>query len=305
MEIYRRGYGPYRCAPCALLMVFCVIVFCVTSLFAQAEWPRPIWRKVETIECRATDSSPSPSIEKTIGQYKVELAAFPQKHGERLCQAYLVDPAGRRTFLLEDANISIHQGTGMNLFGDGNAALVIEGYTGGSHCCYTYRIVNLGEHPLILPPIQNGSPFYFFKDKASGQSRIMTSDGDFDDFDRLCPGCELFPRVVLRVDSTGLHDASADFLDQYDSEIALANAKIGKDEIGRFLMSDFEDARALVLEIVYSYLYSGREAQAWQALDEMWPAKDRARIKQQILTAKAKGLLSKIEKTSPDSEAAP
>jgi hypothetical protein len=33
-----------------------------------------------------------------------------------------------------------------------------------------------------------------------------------------------------------------------------------------------------VLEIVWAYLYSGREQQAWDALAEMWPSSDLDRI---------------------------
>ena len=66
-------------------------------------------------------------------------------------------------------------------------------------------------------------------------------------------------------------------------------------------MSDFADAKPVVLEIVYSYLYSGREDEAWQTLDNMWPAADRERIKKLIIKTRATGLLSTLLKTSPRS----
>ncbi len=156
---------------------------------------------------------------------------------------------------------------------------------------------------MILGPIENETPFYFFKDKASGQFRIMTSDGAFDYFDGLCHACTVFPRVVLKIDRDGLHDDGPQFVEQYDSEIALARAKIPRGEEEKFTESDFKDARAIVLEIVFSYLYSGREAQAWQTLDEMWPANDRERIKKLIIDTRAKGLLSKLPQTTPASPA--
>lgn len=50
-----------------------------------------------------------------------------------------------------------------------------------------------------------------------------------------------------------------------------------------------------VLTIVLNYLYSGREAQAWQALDEMWPASDEQRVKGLILERRARGLAGQID----------
>jgi hypothetical protein len=37
-----------------------------------------------------------------------------------------------------------------------------------------------------------------------------------------------------------------------------------------------------VLQVVLSYLYAGRDSQAWRALDKMWPPSDVARIRSEI-----------------------
>ena len=276
-----------------------VIVFLLgaSECHAQREWPKPNWKKAEGLDCRQSDKS----ISKPVGKYEVRLIAEPGTGAKRgPCQAYLIDPAGRESFLLEDWGISIHQGTGWDLFGDGNPSLILEGYSGGAHCCYTYRIASLGERPVILPPVQNEAPFYVFKDPVSRKYRIMTSDGAFDYFDGLCHACASMPRVVLEADASGLHDVWAQFTEQYDSEIAAARAKIGEGNMSKFLAADFKDAKPTVLEIVYSYLYSGRESDAWQVLDEMWPASDRERIKALILKTRAAGILQRIQKLRPE-----
>jgi hypothetical protein len=162
----------------------------------------------------------------------------------------------------------------------------------------------LARPPLILPAIRNESPF-FFKDPASGRFRIMTGDGAFDSFDGACHACSPFPRVVLKVDGGVWRDASPEFTEQYDTEIAAIKAKIAVDDVGRFLIADFPDAKNVVLEIVFSDLYSGREAQAWQTLNDMWPAVDRERIKQLILKTRAHGILSRLGKPKPDSSPEP
>jgi hypothetical protein len=269
-------------------------------LFAQSEWPNPNWEKMNSLRCRDLDHTGSVSV----GKYEVKLV--PEANARPTsCAAYLIDSARHSTFLLKDWNISIHQGTGDDLFADRDSSLVLEGYSGGPHCCYTYEIVDLADRPTILAPISNRAPFFFFKDSRTKQFRIMTSDGDFDSFEGICRACAPFPRVVLQVNPAGLHDVSSQFVDQYDSEIALERAKIAEGDIGRFMMSDFEDAKAVVLEIALAYFYSGREPQAWQTLDEMWPSADRERVKDLILKIRRNGILSRLSQTGPRIRTAP
>lgn len=57
-----------------------------------------------------------------------------------------------------------------------------------------------------------------------------------------------------------------------------------------------DDVKPLVLTIALAYLYSGRDAQAWKSIDEMWPSFDRERIKSLILKTWAEGLLRYVDK---------
>jgi hypothetical protein len=50
-----------------------------------------------------------------------------------------------------------------------------------------------------------------------------------------------------------------------------------------------------VLEIVWAYLYSGREQQAWDALAEMWPSSDLDRIRSLILDVRTAGIQSQVD----------
>ncbi len=276
-----------------LLKLLGIFALCVHYLVAQAEWPRPKWEKVHLLTCRK-DGTPAYY---EIGKYRVELSpsADLQKR-EFFCRASLVSSTGEKQELMRDKEVSVYQGTGEDILGDGNPSLVLEGFSGGAHCCYTYKIVSLGERSDSVGPIQNQSPFFFFQDPV-GQFRIMTSDGAFGNFDGLCYDCSPFPRVVLKADRNGFHDVGSQFAEQYDSEIALARAKIPEDEVRKFQQSDFKDARSVVLEVVFSYLYSGREDQAWQTLNEMWPSADRERIKNLITATRAKGILSRLNQS--------
>ena len=49
-----------------------------------------------------------------------------------------------------------------------------------------------------------------------------------------------------------------------------------------------------VLEIVWAYLYSGREQEAWTELADSWPPADQARVKAAILAARSRGIESQV-----------
>lgn len=268
------------------------VALCASSLHAQAEWPKPKWEKVEKFRCPAQGE-----LGITVESYRVRLARTTD--GKHLCTSYLVDRVGKEIPLLEGPQVSIYEGTGDDVFGDGSPSVILQNFTSATEPRYTYRIVSLSEPPLILPAITNETPFYFFKDPASHGYRIMTGDGGFHNFDGRCFDCSPFPRVILRIERDGLHDVSKDFTEQYDSEIALAHAKIAEGEMTKFIEADFRDARSIALEIVFAYLYSGRQAEAWQTLDRMWPSKDRDRMQDLIVKTRTGGLLSRLAATKP------
>ena len=55
--------------------------------------------------------------------------------------------------------------------------------------------------------------------------------------------------------------------------------------------------------MVWCYLYSDREPQAWKALAEMWPESDFDRIRADILNTRAKGIRSQVNGVSHESSA--
>jgi hypothetical protein len=61
-----------------------------------------------------------------------------------------------------------------------------------------------------------------------------------------------------------------------------------------------EDTKSKVLEIVWSYVYSGREAKAWEELADLWPEQDFERIKAEILQARSRGILGQVDGVSAE-----
>ncbi len=119
------------------------------------------------------------------------------------------------------------------------------------------------------------------------------------------------PTVVLRFEDKKLVDVSSEFRDHYDGQINTLRSELGSRELSDFKASDgrlsaehlSSDGQASgllatkirVLEIVWAYLYSGREQQAWDALDEMWPASDADRVRTAITKARARGLRTQVD----------
>jgi hypothetical protein len=119
------------------------------------------------------------------------------------------------------------------------------------------------------------------------------------------------PTVVLRFENKKLIDVSSEFRPHYDLQIKTLRGQLDAQQLNNFKQSDgrlSSDTLAAkdpllatkikVLEIVWCYLYSGREQDAWDALAEMWPAADQERIRAAIVAAQSRGLRSQVDGVS-------
>jgi hypothetical protein len=113
-----------------------------------------------------------------------------------------------------------------------------------------------------------------------------------------------------------LIDVSSEFQSRYDLQIARLKSQISPQQIDDFRKSDgklstanispsaIEDRHRLVatkvkvLEIVWAYLYSGREQNAWDALAALWPPADVDRIRSSLSGARSHGIQSEIDGVS-------
>jgi hypothetical protein len=108
-----------------------------------------------------------------------------------------------------------------------------------------------------------------------------------------------------------LLDASSEFQPYFDQKIGEVRGKLNPQDLADFKNSDgmllstsvipavrlvqLRKVKLKVLEIVWGYLYSGREQEAWRSLAEMWPASDLDRIRGALSNARARGLLSQVD----------
>jgi hypothetical protein len=176
-----------------------------------------------------------------------------------------------------------------------------------------YKIYSLGKPPRLLRTITGGGYFNAADTDLDGRVEIWTNDAKaVDGFEGLpVKALDFAPPVVLRFEHQRLVDASYQFRSYYDRQIASVRAQLDAKQLSEFKGSDgkfsglskmpMEQARSLmsaktrVLEIIWCYLYSGREDEAWQTLTDMWPAADVERIRASIVNAKSHGILSGVD----------
>ena len=197
--------------------------------------------------------------------------------------------------------MSLDAVSGTDLNGDGAPEIVFDGFSGGAGCCYVYWIVSLTKKPHVVRELRNQVPVVFRK-RDDGGTEIRTSEGSFDLL--LLPHEDaVIPQLVLRLEGSKLTDISRQYQKEYDEEIGKARSGLTAADLEKFRQSSYNQKMFIdqlptvkrVLTIVLNYLYSGREAQAWQALDEMWPASDEQRVKGLILERRARGLAGQID----------
>jgi hypothetical protein len=111
---------------------------------------------------------------------------------------------------------------------------------------------------------------------------------------------------------------SSEFPSHFDSQIATLRAQLDHNDLNNFKESDGKlsslshlprnelnseqhsllSTKVAVLEMIWSYLYSGREQEAWRALADMWPASDLDRIRTAILDTRARGIRAEVDGVS-------
>ena len=201
-------------------------------------------------------------------------------------------------------------------FGIGSPIVAFQIKKSDSQCCVDYQIVSLQKPPRLLRTIIGGGAFRASDKDLDGRVEIWTSDAAaWNDFENIViDEFDFMPTLVLRFERSRLLDVSAEFRADFDQEISKLRAQLDPADLREFKNSDGKPASApsipalqahrlrgvkiKVLEIVWSYLYSGREAEAWETLVDMWPVADVEHIRAEIAEARAKGIHAQVDGSS-------
>ena len=178
-------------------------------------------------------------------------------------------------------------------------------------CCVSYEIYSLTKPPHLIRDLQGGGYFRAADSNLQGRVEIWADDSAaVDGLQGLHTATMQFPpTLVLRFEHGRLLDVSSEFQPYFDQVIAGLRKKIAPQDIREFKRrggtgqgngrsrTDSREWRlkSLILEIVWAYMYSGREEAAWRALRDMWPAAEVSRVATEITQARARGLRSQVD----------
>ena len=186
-------------------------------------------------------------------------------------------------------------------------------------CCMEYRIYSLRKPLRLLRKITGGSFFSAADTDLDGRVEIWTDDtAAVDGFEHIpLSSLDSAPPVVLRFERGRLLDVGAEFQSDYDRQIESARAAFDAQDLREFKESDgilapavtfseealhlrqrLQTVKIKILEIVWLYLYSGREEEARRTLTDLWPIADAERIRGAIWAARARGILKQTEGVS-------
>jgi hypothetical protein len=233
---------------------------------------------------------------------------------ERACSAKLVWEA-HETPVVSDAGQVAIDVLGADL-GFGKPVVAFQIDKSGSGSKPVYQIFSLNKPPRLLYTIGGGDHYSAADTDLGERVEIWTDDAaGVEGFERL-PRADLdfVPTVVLRFEKNHLVDASPEFQSQYDAQIAKIRAQMNPRDLADFKQSDgmlsvsvsrssdefhrLIRTKIAVLEIVWSFLYSGRDKEAWSALEDMWPSSDAERIRVAITNARRHGILQGVDHAS-------
>ena len=229
----------------------------------------------------------------------------------RVCEAELTWEQQKLVVAEQAAQIDLDL-FGVNLKDEGPmAAFQVQPIKG--KCCSTYQIYSLDKPPHLLRAITGGGTFTAADTDLDGRIEIWSEDlAAVDGFDGLYASeMDYLPTYVVRFERGQLSDATPEFQDYFDRIVAALRIRMNPEALRDFKQGDgvlrvgsipdaarFHRLRVVkvqVLEIVWAYLTSGREQDAWRSLQEMWPERDAKRVRAAITSARAAGIHSQID----------
>jgi len=184
--------------------------------------------------------------------------------------AQITSPGGETQII--DFVSRIDPVSGKDITGDGVPELVVERYSGGASCCFSCVVLRLGEElTRISLPLDSSTQATFRDLDGAGIHEVIGTDNRFRCVLCCCANSPL-PTVVLKYDrERGYIPASPDFPEICDAVIPEYRAKAEGRWNGPFEEQD-PTGRCYVLPLVLAYLYSGRAAEAWEALAQYSPS---------------------------------
>lgn len=226
-----------------------------------------------------------------VGDFNIALT--PESN---LCHVAVVGPSNKPVFEYTSTGMQVF--AGKDFTGDDVPDAIIQADDINP---YRLFVVSLGSHPGLVKTIENGYGFWLGNDCDDKRLRIWTADaafqGDKELVDVVYHYDLMVPEIAFELRGTKLVDATAKCKGYFDEQVRLVRSSLTGSDLSRFrsekIADDFHrgEVKGYILKIVFAYLYSGRENEAYQMLSEMWPRKDINRIWNWIIAKRSEGTL--------------
>jgi hypothetical protein len=244
---------------------------------------------------------------------KVDFGAQTGGTGPAQCRAVVMKADGTAVFEISAPEVLLNEITGSDVNGDGKPDVVIESHRARGQCCFTYSIVTPGLTPPLVKEITTSVPLNF--EEREGTIQITGRDNAFMGFDGLPDEFSPTPLAIFRLRGSTMYYVGQAYWHDYELDINEARNSIPRSRLDKFKggansgsgingqqKADTLEGRELystkgtVLQIVLDYLYGGKGQEAWKALQEMWAYPDYIRVRQLILQARSRGLMSEVNR---------
>jgi hypothetical protein len=256
-------------------------------------------------------------VRATVGAHSVEIAPS-DAEGGLICRAVVRDDSGVAIFDTTAQQLSVELVSGRDVNQDQSPDIVLSAIDGDGK--FRAIVVSLAAPPVVRQ-IATSSPLTFADRDGDEKVEITGYEWAFLGFDGLGESESPQPMAVFRMKGSSLINISQMFWPEYESEIARTEAVLTQKEKDDFLeeevhgkepkkptereatLPQIRRTKGAVLSIILNYLYGGRGQQAWETVGKLWPGIDRQRARQLILKARASGLMSEVNRQTPQAAA--
>jgi len=293
--------GPWRCTTITRAWL--------TLLWLMASLSSPCHAEIPDVLCNEGSGSFEAAFRTGV---KMHVGAA-KKGGlaRRLCEAAMSWDLHNEVVATDAFQLDV-DAFGVDL-GVGVPVVTVQVKKSSADCCMTYLVYSLQKPSRLLRTITGGDFFSAADTALDGRVEIWSHDAaavaGFESF--VLGELDAPPTIVLRFEGGRLLDVSSEFQSYFDGEIPKIREEIDQQDLLDFKSSNgaltpptalsaerlhrLRLVKARALEVVWSYLYGGREQEAWRSLAEMWPAADVERIRTAVLDARAHGIRAEVD----------
>lgn len=220
--------------------------------------------------------------ERQIGEYTIRLWANTGQDAMDFQDILTISQPGQPDVQVESV-FKLSDLTGTDITGEGYPDLVIQTFSGGAHCCFSWTVYELGEtlNKVLQSPDSNCEGELKDLD-ADGKMEFITCD-DLFAYKYCCFASSPLVKVVMKYESgRGYVPASPQFPEEYAEDIVRDRQMA----IGAKAQDKCEwdnSTKCSVLPVVLDYLYSGQQDKAWNELHRLYRFQDEKTFRQEIL----------------------